>query len=504
MKNFLLSTTIVATFALLAACGDDVTEVTEVNEIHQDGIAMLDAGLELSKQKCDSANVGEMLYVMDSAMVFMCDGGIWVSLKGTDGENGSDGENGESCTAKPVKNEAGVDGLEVTCGKTVVGTIWNGEKGEPGTDGEDGDDGNDGENCTAEPVTNSAGLEGLEVTCGKTVVGTIWNGEKGEPGTDGNDGDDGENGESCTAESVTNSAGLEGLEVTCGKTVVGTIWNGEKGEPGKDGEDGDDGVGCSVKDEGDGTVTVTCGDADPVILIKAVCDMEPYDPAKSFCSAGEVYELCDGKTYDPKEQYCLKVTRGETDIYSVEALLTDARDEQHIQVYKTVKICNDDKSSCQTWMAQNLNYNYNEGTAKSYCYGDVPGNCDTYGRMYVWEAAMKACPKDWHLPSTAEWNTLFTYVGKREVAGSKLKSKNGWNYDGNGEDSYGFAVLPAGFRNRSGKYENAGNDASFWSSTEDNSDYAYYENFRPDSSSVFEVNYYNTKYSAFSVRCLHN
>ncbi len=235
-----------------------------------------------------------------------------------------------------------------------------------------------------------------------------------------------------------------------------------------------------------------------------MCDGKTYDPAKSFCSGGEVYELCDGKTYDPKEQYCLKVTRGETDIYSVEALLTDARDEQHIQVYKTVKICNDDKSSCQTWMAQNLNYNYNEGTAKSYCYGDVPGNCDTYGRMYVWEAAVNACPKDWHLPSTAEWNTLFTYVGKREVAGSKLKSKYGWNGSGNGEDSYGFAVLPAGFRNRSGKYENAGNDASFWSSTEDNSDYAYYEYFRLDSSSVFEVNYYNTKYSAFSVRCLRD
>ena len=47
MKKLLLSSAVLATFALFTACGDDVTEVTE---IHQDGMAVLDAGLELSKQ----------------------------------------------------------------------------------------------------------------------------------------------------------------------------------------------------------------------------------------------------------------------------------------------------------------------------------------------------------------------------------------------------------------------------------------------------------------------
>ena len=603
-SQFAFATAILATTALFSACGDDVTEVTEVNEIHQEGMAVLDAGLELSKQKCDTTNVGDMLFVTDSSEVFVCDGKNWQTLKGADGI----GKDGSSCTAKPVKDSAGLEGLEVTCGETVVGTIWNGEKGNPGEDGNDGNDGTsctasvnkggdfelvcggksvgtikngangndglpgadgddgsdgesctasvnkdgdfdlvcggksvgtikngangiDGESCTAKPVTNDAGLEGLEVTCGETVVGTIWNGvdgNDGKPGEDGVDGDDGIDGESCTAKPVTNDAGLEGLEVTCGKTVVGTIWNGEKGEPGKDGEDGDDGVGCSVKDEGDGTVTVSCGEG-KTTLYKAMCGANPYDPAKSFCSGGEVYELCDGKTYDPKEQYCLKVTRGETDIYSMEALLTDDRDEQHIQVYKTVKICNDDKSSCQTWMAQNLNYAPDENHvdslgdgARSSCYNHSAESCAKYGRLYTWEVAMdKAgcgygescnnsyegsqgiCPEGWHLPTYAEWDTLITNVGGENVAGRMLKSEEGWNYyseSTKGIDYYGFSALPAGCRDDNGDFNSAGDRAPFWSSSEDNIYYTYdmvlYHKY------LGAYLYDDSKYDAISVRCL--
>ena len=118
---------------MFVACGDDVTEV---NEIHQDGMAVLEAGLELSKQKCDSANVGEMLFVMDSSEAFFCDGESWQTLKGADGKDG----------------EKGADGVK-------------GAKGADGKDGEDGDNGNDGTSCTAQSVKNAAGLGGLEVTC---------------------------------------------------------------------------------------------------------------------------------------------------------------------------------------------------------------------------------------------------------------------------------------------------------------------------------------------------
>ncbi len=87
---------------VLAACGDDVTEVTE---IRQEGMAVLEKGEKLSKQACDTANVGEMLFVMDSVEAFICDGESWRTLKGADGKDGSDGKDG-------TDGKDGVDGKD--------------------------------------------------------------------------------------------------------------------------------------------------------------------------------------------------------------------------------------------------------------------------------------------------------------------------------------------------------------------------------------------------------
>ena len=144
-KKYLLA--FVASTLMFVACGDDVTEVTE---IHQDGMAVLEKGEKLSKQACDTTNVGEMLFVMDSSAAFVCDGESWQTLKGEKGEDGA-----------------------------------KGDKGAKGDSGEDGEDGENGTSCTATLVENDAGLAGLEVTCGETVVDTIWNGEKGESGENG-------------------------------------------------------------------------------------------------------------------------------------------------------------------------------------------------------------------------------------------------------------------------------------------------------------------------------
>jgi uncharacterized protein (TIGR02145 family) len=88
------------------------------------------------------------------------------------------------------------------------------------------------------------------------------------------------------------------------------------------------------------------------------------------------------------------------------------------------------------------------------------------------------CPEGWHLPDTTEWKALFDAVGGWATAGIMLKSTEGWNdkYDGtsgNGSDSYSFSALPAGLRYNDGGYSYEGYNTYFWSSTKDNSNYAY-------------------------------
>ena len=206
--------------------------------------------------------------------------------------------------------------------------------------------------------------------------------------------------------------------------------------------------------------------------------------------------------------------------------MTDPRDGQ---TYRTVKI------GSQTWMAENLNYYDSTNFSvkeKSWCYGKSDNKdsttCDVAGRLYAWAAAIDSvklatdeknpqdcgygktcslpekvqgiCPPGWHLPTEAEWNSLFTAVGGESTAGKFLKSQTGWNNNGNGTDAFSFSALPAGYRYNNGDYSIEGNGVCFWSSTEDNSGiaynmYLYYD----DDDAILNFSF---KDFGFSVRCL--
>lgn len=174
--------------------------------------------------------------------------------------------------------------------------------------------------------------------------------------------------------------------------------------------------------------------------------------------------------------------------------LKDSRDGQ---VYRTVQI------GVQTWMAENLNYDYNVGTAASYCYNDSKDSCAKYGRLYTWSAAMDSaaifshggkgcgdgvtcyasgkvqgvCPAGWHLPDTTEWKALINYVDLQTTddAGYALKATSGWRsrngVSGDGSDEFGFGALPAGFTYYSEYrgvrlFKSALDYTAFWTSTE--------------------------------------
>lgn len=139
-----------------------------------------------------------------------------------------------------------------------------------------------------------------------------------------------------------------------------------------------------------------------------------------------------------------------------ENTFTDPRDDQ---VYRTVKIGD------QIWMAENLNFYL----PKSYARDDDPNNEKKYGRSYILDAAKKACPPGWHLPSSEEWEQLFETVGGKDYASYKLKSKEGWadqddGNSGNGTDEYDFSVLP----------DCKGTEAAFWSY--DNASFSFCNN----------------------------
>ena len=210
--------------------------------------------------------------------------------------------------------------------------------------------------------------------------------------------------------------------------------------------------------------------------------------------------------------------------------MTDERDGK---TYKTVKI------GTQTWMAENLNYAYTDVPYKyiykdssyisdstSWCYNDDPAKCTQYGRLYTWAAAMDSvgmwsangkgcgyttecsltypvrgvCPEGWHLPTTAEFEKLFNAVGGESTAGKMLKSTSGWWSRYNGADACAFSALTAGYRNRHGRSNEEGFDASFWSSTEDESNYAYKMELVFNSDEAYLL--YDSKNKGFSVRCV--
>ena len=166
------------------------------------------------------------------------------------------------------------------------------------------------------------------------------------------------------------------------------------------------------------------------------------------------------------------------------------RDIRDGQVYKMVKI------GSQTWMAENLNYELPE----SFCLANEDENCIKYGRLYTWEAAMKACPDGWLLPNEFDWTNLVNLSGGAPLAGKKLKSLNGWHGYGKGSNDLDFNAIPAGLRFDDGAYDANGRYAIFWSSAEDNEEDAYgmFLNYYSERA---DLNSDHKKYG-FSVRCV--
>jgi hypothetical protein len=116
-----------------------------------------------------------------------------------------------------------------------------------------------------------------------------------------------------------------------------------------------------------------------------------------------------------------------------------------------------------------------------YCDGtkipDISGNISENGRIYTWQDVNhpgKLCPAGWHVPSRAEWISLFnSLAGKQGEASIMAKIFNGG--------------VPTG---------------QWWSSTEQDAEQANSIYLNNGTAGIMFVN--SAKTSGFSVRCIRD
>jgi len=161
---------------------------------------------------------------------------------------------------------------------------------------------------------------------------------------------------------------------------------------------------------------------------------------------------------------------------------TDPRDGQ---LYKTVKL-----KDGNIWLAQNLNFDVGEGC---WFYDNDPKNGEKYGRLYTWDAAKKACPEGWRMPSDEEVKKLIDEYGGVKTAYKSLIK---------GGDS-GFSALLGGGRRSGGDFGSLGDYGTYWSSSEQSSSLAWSYSFNSYRKSLCRDNHVG-KTLGFSCRCLQD
>lgn len=470
-KCFVLAVFIVM---FLAACGDDVTKVTNITQ-ETSGLEVVASADSLGK--CTAERSGEMKFAQKENAAFVCADSVWKNASEA-GKDGSDGKDGTSCTVELLVDSSG---YKVVCGGDSVGVIFNGEKGSAGKDGETCSFADDGDGTI------------LQI-CGKDSV-TLYKALCGNKPFDPTKS-------FCVADSAVSLCGGKVYDLSenfCFEDSVYSFCGGKKFSPETHFCFGDslyqrcNGVIYNPSNEMcfNDSVHELCGGEifDPNLYLCLndslcsnedckLCGKNAYLQAENFCFEDSVYAFCGGKKFNPQDSGCYDG--------QVLEILRDMRDGQ---AYRITRIGN------QIWMAENLNYAYMPDTS-SFCLYDNPENCEKYGRFYTWAAAMDSaavftekgkgcsdgiecfpiypvrgiCPEGWHLPDSADWKILETFVGERAVGnvvggdredriGSALVSKNDV-----GSDEFGFSALLAGYISGREIFEGFERNAVFWSS----------------------------------------
>ncbi len=165
------------------------------------------------------------------------------------------------------------------------------------------------------------------------------------------------------------------------------------------------------------------------------------------------------------------------------------------KVYNTVQVYS------QCWLKENLDvgvmidntlYQEDNGVIEKYCPENSEDSCAIYGGLYQWDEAMQystlewsqgICPPGWHIPTDAEvfvlsgatdsqypigddiWLTLGGGSFHGYDCGFSLKSNMYWIEEGNGNDLFGFSLLPSGSADPMGYWYPPGLYTGLWTSS---------------------------------------
>ncbi len=172
--------------------------------------------------------------------------------------------------------------------------------------------------------------------------------------------------------------------------------------------------------------------------------------------------------------------------------------------YSTINI------SEQCWLAENLNYEAEEG---SWCYRNESDNCDRYGRLYDWNTALTVCPEGWSLPTDDDYKTLEREMGMSRIEANETEWRGEEKDVGDllkiasecsqiGEDFCGNSrlnIMLGGSRSSAGAFRYLGTHGFLWTSTPLGSN-AYRRLFSLENASVHRGT--ASTENGFHVRCI--
>jgi uncharacterized protein (TIGR02145 family) len=127
-------------------------------------------------------------------------------------------------------------------------------------------------------------------------------------------------------------------------------------------------------------------------------------------------------------------------------------------------------------------------------------------KCFPTEPVRGVCPAGWHLPTSAEFYTLY-YAAGGINSGLALRASTSWDVGSVGRDKYSFSALAAGMRNNYDgmnkcEYSDEGKAAFFWSSSELDPDQAFYMRLYGSKNRLDITYIYRKKGDAMSVRCV--